>query len=173
MTKQEIKTIFDIDLNSKCRGELYIFLRAIYANEKRKTMTLQAIGKDLNRTHASVSNSLTKYEYYKSNNMFKLVCEAYQTKDKSKIEKYVIMNNEIIKERNNTGQRRHYIKKIVAERIEHIEMTPEVIEKFDKLKRLGLFEVIDKLRKNNNSALWNVRFNCWEYKHWDAFYKLN
>jgi predicted transcriptional regulator len=173
MTKQEIKTIFGIDITSKCRGELYIFLRAIYANDNRKNKTLQAIGKDLNRTHASVMNSLKKFEQYKKDKMFKLVCDAYQTKDKSKIDKYLVMNDKRIKEMTNIGQKRHYTKKAIVERLEPIEITKEIKDKLDKLPKVGLFEVIDKLRKNNNSALWNVRFNCWEYKHWDAFYKLD
>ena len=174
MSKEEIKNIFGIDITSKCREELYVFLRAIYSNKRRLVdkVRLQTIGDELTITHASVMNSLKKYECYKKDAMFKLVCKAFETKDKEIIKKYLDMNEKRIKEMNNEGARVFYKKKMKKEEIKDIEITPELIARFEALPKLGLFKVIEKLRQHNNSALWDVVFTKWHYKHWNAFYNL-
>tara|TARA_R110000772_G_scaffold233777_1_gene345336 strand:- start:162 stop:356 length:195 start_codon:yes stop_codon:yes gene_type:complete len=62
--------------------------------------------------------------------------------------------------------------KTKKEEIKDVEITPELIARFEALPKLGLFKVIDKLRQHNNSALWDVVFTKWHYKHWNAFYNL-
>jgi hypothetical protein len=62
--------------------------------------------------------------------------------------------------------------KTKKEQIKHIEITPELIARLDSLPKLGLFKVIEKLRKHNNSALWDIPFPKWHYRHWNAFYNL-
>jgi tRNA A37 N6-isopentenylltransferase MiaA len=176
MTKEEIQKIFGIDITSKNRGELYIFLRAIYANDRiMKKMSYSKIGRELNRTHASVINSVKKFEQYQKDKMFKLVCEAYQTKDKSKIKRYLELNEQRIKSMTNTAQKRSYVRRVVLENLfdsEPVKITPEIQSKYEEIKKIGLFKVIEKLRNHNSSTLWNVPFNKWHLRHWEDFYKL-
>ena len=62
--------------------------------------------------------------------------------------------------------------KTKKEQIKDVEITPELIARFKTLPRLSIKQVSLKLANHQSSALWDVPFPKWHYKHWNAFYNL-
>lgn len=157
MTPFEIKKYFGIDIATRKRDRLFVYLRAIYANENYKNMTAVEIAKNINIDRTNVFHLLKSYDKYNSDIYFKLILDCYHRKDKSLLQK----SNEFLglkaKEVNDYNASRIKIKRLSKPNIVTIRKnkTDEV-----KFKKPSIFVVAENLR-NKKTYLKDKVYSKW------------
>ena len=81
MTPQEINDIFKIDIKSKNRQILNVYLRALYVKKMRPDTTFMTLSKELGLTHSAIINGYKKLDLYSKDPLFKYAEKAFKTKN--------------------------------------------------------------------------------------------
>ena len=166
MTIQEIKENLGVDITSKCRVRLYVYLRLLYTLQEKKTRSISAAARDLKIGHASLLNALKKEKIYSKTKDYQLLKLAFKTGDK----KYVIEYNNLC-ELNTKLRVRSYVDQYTRN-----APLPEVetVIKFERIKVLNkdpLFLVCENLRKKETYLNYK-NFNEWTVQDWENYFEI-
>lgn len=161
MTPIEIKNYFGIDITTKSRDILFVYLRAIYVKENTGKLSNHIIACQIKKHRTSVIYLQKNYEDYKKDPHFKLIYNCYKLKDKKLLEK----SNEYLRVRHNEVSAVTRAKKIINNLKE-----PEIKE-VEKFKKPLILEVAKNLRKIN-TPLKDKQFYKWTNEDIKQYYNL-
>ena len=161
MTPIEIKQHFGIDITTKSRDNLFVYLRAIYTNENKGKLSNHIIACHIKKDRTSVIYLQKSYENYKKDPHFKLIYNCYKLKDKKLLEK----SKEYLRVKHNEAVALINAKKIINNLKE-----PEVKE-VEKFKKPLILEAAKNLRKIE-TPLKDKQFYKWTNEDLKQYYNL-
>ena len=145
----ELEKLFKVDLRQPNRINLLVAIRSKIFNEF-KHLGCYDLAKEFNVNHATVINSFKRFKNYNDNDYFKSVFDAIEKSDPSLVIK--VCRREIKQEST--------IKAVFVPTVpKHKLPTNE--------------KLMEVLRKNNESNLWNIEVTKWTFKNLKEFEKLS
>ena len=166
MTIEEIKENLGVDITTSCREKYLVYLRTLYANDMYGKKSLNQIGKELNRGHATIIHILKNYEFYKKDTLFNFINEAYIKRDVKVLKDYF----KGIEVRRNQYKLIHEEQKLRRITLKSEIKKPKKIV-IVKIKRPHILEVAEKLRFVK-TQLNNIPYNKWKDEHFKEYEQI-
>ena len=176
MTIQEIKDIFNIDITSKNRAELNVYLKTLYVEKNKSEKSILQLSKDLNCNHSTLLYNLKRLDTYNLDPLFMYVVKAFKTKDINLIQEYKNLQIEKVAARKHLTYEKHIKKRnlekpkrFYKERYEGEE--DRISDDFTEVKRVGILEVAENLRFKK-TKLNDKPFPDWTGRDWRNYHNL-
>lgn len=167
MTPQEINDYYGIDITSKKRDSLLVYLRSIYVQENRN-IHVAKIARSLKKDRTTIIHLIKSYESYIKDPFFSFVYKCYITQDKDLLKKCNHFLSEKLKETkdyNNLKIKKRRLSKPKKEKTKKVDKLP------NDFKRPHIFEVAKNLRKID-TRLNNKIYKDWNVKDFKKYFKL-